>query len=385
MVAALNTGKLPPALSALRGEFGLSLVEVGWLTSLLMLSAAVLGIAGGSIADRFGHRRIMTLGLVGVAAGSALGAVSVSAPLLFFSRVLESLGFILTVLPGPALLQRCVPVDRLRGWLGGWSTYLPAGMCLVLLLGPWLIESVGWRSLWGTCALLALVWAWAITRAHPPERAVREADSGATRGPSLRRLALMTVSAPGPWLLMVCFLFYAAQFLGIFTFLPTIYRDSGIDPRLGGAFTALAVLVNAAGNLASGHLLQRGHSRSGLIVFASISMALTAWVVFGSEWPFALRYVAVLWLSASGGLIPGTLFASAPAYSPDPRAVSTTVGLMQQGSGIGQILVPPLIAVLAQWQGNWSLTWVVTGSCALIVAATALAMGRFDQRRPAAS
>src|SRR5699024_1677883 len=111
------------------------------------------------------------------------------------------------------------------------------------------------------------------------------------------------------------------------------------------------------------------------------TMAFTAWVAFGSEAAFALRYAAILVLSAVGGLIPGTLFASAPFYAPAPSAVSTTVGLMQQGSGIGQIVLPPAIAALAQTSGGWSATWIATGAAAFATMAIAGAMRGYDRRR----
>ena len=381
IVVALNFGKLPPALAELRVEFGFTLVEVSWLTSLLMFAGACFGIAGGSIADRFGHRRTMLSGLTLVGVAGMVGAVAHRAELMFASRVLESVGMLLAVLPGPAMLSRCVPPERLRGWLGGWGAYMPLGMSLMLIATPWLISAVGWRSAWVATSVGALGWALLIARAHP--RSEPETAQSAQPRASLARLMALTLASPGPWLLAVGFLFYAAQFLGAFSFLPTIYREAGIDPRAGGALTAVAVLGNALGNLASGHLLQRGVQRSTLLVTAACVIATMSWVVYGSTLPFGLRYAAALTLSIVSGLVPGVLFATVPAYAPDPRAVSTTVGWMQQGSGMGQALSLPLIALLAQWHGNWSLTWVAISTCAGVVASVGLAMRRYDARRPA--
>jgi MFS family permease len=379
VTVALNFGKLPPALAELREAFGFTLVEVSWLTSLLMFAGATLGIAGGSLADRFGHRRTMLVGLTLVGVAGLIGALADRPVLMFASRMVESLGMLLAVLPGPALLSRCVPPERLRGWLGGWSAYMPLGMSVMLIVTPWLIASFGWRSAWVLTSICALLWALLILRAHPRLDA---AESARSRGPgvSLVNLMALTLRSPGPWLLAVGFLFYAAQFLGAFSFLPTVYRESGIDPRLGGALTAVAVLGNALGNFASGHLLQRGIPRSTLLIGAAGVIAIMAWVVFGSSAPFALRYSAALTLSIVSGLVPGALFASVVAYAPDPRAVSTTVGWMQQGSGIGQALSLPTIAVIAQWHGNWSLTWVAIAGCAMVVAGVGFAMRRFDAR-----
>ncbi len=380
VVAALNFGKLPPALTELRADFSLSLVEVGWLTSLLNLAAALLGIAGGSIADRFGHRRIMVTGLLTIGAAGLMGALAQATVTIFASRLLESLGMMLVVLPGPALLQRCVPPDRLRGWLGGWGAYMPLGMSLMLFVGPWLMTFFSWRGSWVAGGVIAFVWAGLILLAHPSH--ARGSKQGET-APSLINLAKLTLSAPGPWILALGFLFYASQFLAVFSFLPTVYRDAGVDLRVGGALTALAVLGNAVGNLASGHLLQAGAKRSTLIMVAAVVMAFSSWLIFGSSAPFWVRYAAALSFSITAGLTPGVLFATVPAYAPHPQAVSTTVGLMQQGSGTGQALCLPLVAWIVQRYGDWSVTWMVTSACAAAVIVIALAMRRLDVRNEA--
>jgi nitrate/nitrite transporter NarK len=93
-------------------------------------------------------------------------------------------------------------------------------------------------------------------------------------------------------------------------------------------------------------------------------MLTSAWIIFASEAPFTVRYAALLLFSAAGGLIPGTLFASTPAFAPNASTVSTTTGLMQQGSALGQFVTPPLIALLVSGTGNWSVTWMVTGAMA---------------------
>ena len=152
-------------------------------------------------------------------------------------------------------------------------------------------------------------------------------------------------------------------------------------PAVGALLTAIAVIANMAGNVAAGLLLQRGFQRQSLIAFAGVTMALSAWLAFGSGAPFAACYAAILLLSAVGGLIPGTLFATAPFYAPSPSAVSTTVGLMQQGSGLGQIALPPVIAALAQYSGGWSATWIATGAAAMVTIVLAWVIARYDRIR----
>ena len=77
--AALHVGKLPPALPVLRDALGVSLLQAGFLLSMVQLAGMTLGLAVGLTADSFGLRRSMLLGLWTLAArerGGRLGARS---------------------------------------------------------------------------------------------------------------------------------------------------------------------------------------------------------------------------------------------------------------------------------------------------------------------
>ena len=63
VVAALQVGKLPPALPSLQADLGLSLVESGFLLSMVQLAGMLTAILVGLVADGFGLRRSMYWGL----------------------------------------------------------------------------------------------------------------------------------------------------------------------------------------------------------------------------------------------------------------------------------------------------------------------------------
>ena len=81
--------------------------------------------------------------------------------------------------------------------------------------------------------------------------------------------------------------------------------------------------------------------------------------------PPALRYLAVCLFSLAGGMVPATLFMLSIRLAPGPSTVSTTVGMMQQASSLGQFIAPPVVAWIAHRVGGWQWTWVVTLACSL--------------------
>jgi hypothetical protein len=110
-------------------------------------------------------------------------------------------------------------------------------------------------------------------------------------------------------------------------------------------------------------------------------MAACAWLAFGSSLGFASRYASILLFAASAGFIPGTLFATVPFYAPSQEAISTTVGMMQQGSSLGQLLLPPVVAALAQYTGGWHSIWIATGAAAMVTVAIGGKMARVARPR----
>jgi cyanate permease len=397
VVAALHVGKLPTALPLLRTEFGLGLVQAGFLLSLVQAAAMALALALGLAVGRIGLRRALLLGLLVLAAGSAAGAWAGQAAALLAWRALEGVGFLLVSVAAPALIRRLVPPQRLSLSMGLWGTYMPAGTALALLLGPVATDAVGWRAWWMALALLAAgVAAWAAWRlGYGGDRNARAAGAGVsatagTRGaagfagtaatagasaaaaasdplqPAWTVLLRTSVGAPGPWIVGAAFACYAAQWLTVIGFLPTIHAEAGLSAAQAGALTALVALVNVGGNLAAGRLLQRGWQPCQLLHLGFGAMAVGAWVAFGlqEEASALLRHAALLLFSAVGGLIPATLFTCAVRVAPGSAAVPVVVGLTIQCSALGQFAGPPLAAAWAAAHGSWSATWMATGAAA---------------------
>ena len=363
VTCALHVGKLPVAIPVLRESLGLSLVQAGFLLSLVQLAGMTLGLAVGLMADRLGPRRVMLAGLLLLATGSALGALAPNVHVLLTTRVIEGMGFLLAVLPAPGLLrQRVHHAPTLSRSLGWWGAYMPLGTSLALLLGVPLLSAVGWRWAWLLLALLSLLAAAGLAKWVTPDVPVQSASGAAALGPRLRR----TLRAPGPWLMALAFFLYSGQWLAVVGFLPTIYHQAGYTGTMVALLSALAAGINMVGNIGGGWWLARGARPGTVLTVAYVVMGVGAWVAFGAEGHPVVQYIAVLAFSGVGGLIPGTLFGLAVKLAPDNETVSTTVGWMQQFSALGQFLGPPLVAWVATMAGGWQWTWTVTGASSLL-------------------
>lgn len=360
VIAAFGVGKLPSVLPSIQSELSISLVLASVLVGMFQGSGAALGVFVGASADRFGPRRQMQIGLLLIAIGSLVGALASTSSVLLISRVIESLGFILTVLSGPTLLRRSLAPERQSRWLGIWAAYMPTGAALGLLIAPLFDSFASWRLVWILHAALCVLSAWLLVRV--------EQDSRSTLKSANRfwPLLIETIRSAGPWMIAASFGAYAGQYLSIIAFLPTIYQEVGIAAGTAGLMTALVALINVTGNVSAGQLLHRGFNPSVLIAIAAICLVVGAWLVYASSLPFWWRYGIVLIVSAVMGLIPGSLFVLAAKHAPRPEAVSTTIGLMQQGSAVGQLVLPVVVGWVATQSAGWHNTWIAMGVFAII-------------------
>lgn len=385
--AALHVGKLPPALPVLREALNLSLLQAGFLLSLVQLAGMTLGLAVGLAADGLGLKRSMVSGLLVLFAASAIGGLVQDPVALLTLRAIEGFGFLLASMPAPNLIRQLVPAARMNTMLGLWGAYMPLGTALALLCGPLVLVAFGWPVWWWLLSALSLAMAvWmAVTLPSDAQRVLPKAQSagGAVAAERWQRRLHATLAAPGPWLVALTFAMYSGQWLAVIGFLPSIYAQAGVTAAVGGALTAFAALVNVAGNIASGRLLQRGWPPQVLLWIGFGAMGFGATAAFaafnGMQLLPEVRYVAVLLFSMLGGMIPGTLFSLAVTLAPSTNTVSTTVGWAQQWSAFGQFLGPPLVAWIAGIAGGWEWTWLVTGACATGGAMLALAVARLQR------
>ena len=385
--AALHVGKLPPAIPVLRDALGVSLLQAGFLLSLVQFAGMALGIFVGLAADGLGLKRSMLAGLLTLSFAGIAGGFATDASALLGLRAVEGFGFLLATMPAPSLIRQLVPAERLNPMLGLWGTYMPLGTALALLCGPLVLDHASWPVWWWAIAAISLLlslWVWRAVPGDARRRRERASPVGAASAGWRTRLA-QTLTARGPWLVALCFGVYSAQWLSMIGFLPLIYAAAGVGGAASGVLTALAAAVNMIGNIAAGRLLGRGVRAHWLLWTGFGAMIVGAVATFaevgGVGLPPALRYAGVLLFSTLGGMIPATLFALAVRRAPSEGTVSTTVGWMQQWSSIGQFAGPPLVAWLAGRVGGWQWTWGITGACAL--AGMALAAQLAQRRAPA--
>ena len=84
--AALHVGKLPPALPALAEALGSTLMQAGFLLSLVQLAGMALGLVIGLLADALGLKRTLVSGLLLLSAAGFAGGLATDISVLLTLR-----------------------------------------------------------------------------------------------------------------------------------------------------------------------------------------------------------------------------------------------------------------------------------------------------------
>jgi len=367
-------------LVSIRSDLGMSLFLAGWVLSIFNVIGFLLGSVTGAASDAFGHRRLLLLGLSLQAVGSLAGSFAPGAFFLLATRAMEGMGFLIAVVTAPAMVVQVTRPGDIRMALSVWSCFLPAGASTIMFFVPLVNVSLGWRGLWlVNSAILAAYAFWVMKgTAHLSGQA---AGSRRRQGQVWRDLRLTATSA-GPVLLAAIFTTYALQWLAVMGFLPTLLADEyGISPGRASVFTAIMVAMNVPGNLMGGWLLHRGFRRWKLIASASLVMGVCSLAIYSPTLPFAARYAACLLFSLVGGLLPASVLGGAPMYAPNPNLVATTNGLLMQGGQLGQVIGPPVLALMVSMGGGWkSAPWLL-GASAAVGVALSLGLSVLEKRR----
>jgi EmrB/QacA subfamily drug resistance transporter len=122
------------------------LTAVAWVVMAYLIVVTGCLLLMGRLSDLFGQRRIYLFGLLTFTGGSALCGISPTIYFLIGSRMLQGLGASALMAIGPAILTTTFQEEERGQVLGILGSVVSAGFLTGPLLGGFLVEHLGWRS-----------------------------------------------------------------------------------------------------------------------------------------------------------------------------------------------------------------------------------------------
>ncbi|WP_454840384.1 MULTISPECIES: MFS transporter [Pseudomonas] len=160
-MTVLDTNVVGIVLPTIARDLQASFAEVEWVISTYVLCFAALLLPAGSIADRYGRRRVFLFGIALFAIASLACGLAPSAPGLYLARAVQGVGAAFLLAPALAIIGHTFHDENARGRAWAiWGGIMGLTMVVSPLIGGAISSVLGWR--WAfhinlpICVLLAI-------------------------------------------------------------------------------------------------------------------------------------------------------------------------------------------------------------------------------------
>jgi EmrB/QacA subfamily drug resistance transporter len=123
------------------------LTAVAWVVMAYLIVITGCLLLTGRLSDLFGQRKIYLLGFLTFTIGSALCGFAPTIYFLIGSRMFQGLGAAALMVNGTAILTTTYPEEERGKALGIIGSVVSAGFLTGPILGGFLVEHLGWRSI----------------------------------------------------------------------------------------------------------------------------------------------------------------------------------------------------------------------------------------------
>lgn len=372
----------------IRDEFGLSDIELSWITAVAVLNGAIWRLPAGLAADRFGGRRVFLVMLVLTAIPSYfISQVQSYAWLLVGAFMVGFAGNSFSA--GIAWVSAWWPQNR-QGFALGVFGAGNVGASVTKIIGPALIIAIpasgylggvvpgGWRFIPFLYAILLIAMAVAIWFFTPRQ----EIKPGAGRSMTSMLKPLRQIRV---WRFSLYYVVVFGSYVALAAWLPKYYVDVyGLPLTQAALLTALfifpASLLRPFGGIAADKFGARRVMYATFItmlIATGILMMPYGYIVLNqfdgttSEvLPWSVNAtvftILVFLIGVAMGLGKAAVYKHIPEYFPND--VGAVGGLVGSLGALGGFFLPPLFAYTAAWSGMPQATFFVVFMVTLIAA-----------------
>jgi MFS transporter, DHA1 family, multidrug resistance protein len=313
-LANLNGLALYPFLTSIASDFDTSVAVIGQATTIALIAGAIIGLVVGPLADRFGHRRFLIVGMMLMSLSCAGTALASSYEMLLAVRFPGGLATGIMMGIGTSIATtRLVEAER-RSAIG----WIVSGAALGAASGPPIMALIAgssdWRVSFGFLATAPIVLAIACLRIISPDAATAVATSSIIQSLADYRGVL---SDRRSVLLLAGMFFWAVPVVGGSTYFGAYLIEAHGFSVTGAGFGYMwAASWMMVGPRLGIRLLEIIDLYS-LIVIAGISLTVTTSLLFWM--PLGLPWIAVfmaLWplnFGLGNAMITSAISEAAPA------------------------------------------------------------------------
>lgn len=349
-------------------EFALDAQAAGMVLGSFYVSYALMQLAAGWLADRFGSRKVLVFCVACWSVFTSLTGVAGSLFVLILIRVLFGIGEGGFAPASTVTIAEAFPKKeraRAKSLIIG-ASFLGSAVGTGAIAA--LIHAYGWRFAYHAFGLIGVVVAvvlWFAVK-DSPARVRGERPKGLFR--TLFRKMMLKKT-------MVIFFFSNIVYVGLISWMPTfLMKTRDIDIVHVGAASAIPYLVAFASLNVVGWLLDKagqGRDRLFMMVGAAMVVIFLALMAVATSLPVLLTFWTLSLVGYTA--VYGTVFAIPLKHLPD-ESVGTASGIINFGGQVAAGIAPVVIGMLVGFgKGSFTMAFsflLAAGVAALVIAST---------------
>lgn len=359
LMSYIDRSLMPMAIPLIAQEFHMSPTVMGVVISAFFIGYGSMQIPGGIIADKFGARKTITLGVASWSLFSLLTGTASNLTSLIWVRILFGLG---EGMHPPAAFKalsawfNSAERARANGFVMSSNTI---GPMIAPILFATVMGAFGWRkafylvSIPGFLITLAVYWYLRDTPAEHPKITAGELAEIGTEGSRQEKISFSELSKyKALWQLFFIYMTWDVTWWGFQAWLPSyLLKVRGFTLVNTGVVAALPFAAGFIGLLICSYISDWTGKRKAILVSVLLGNALFMLLTATAS----NSTTAVIFLTATGFFLPaiqGPFWSLAMDLLPS-RVMGYSSGFINTGGQIAGVGAPIIIGALIQWTGHY--------------------------------
>jgi MFS family permease len=173
---------LSPAIPAIADDFEVDQALASWVMSIYMITGAVMTILIGRFSDIFGAKKMLVLMMVIYTAATAVAGFSQDISTLLTIRAIQGIAIANTPI-ALKIIRDQFPKGKFSIGQSIVTSAYSGGMAIGVVLGPIIVATIGWQSIFFMCAPIAAILLFMCWRVLPVDESAKILVHG-TQSPS---------------------------------------------------------------------------------------------------------------------------------------------------------------------------------------------------------
>lgn len=384
-VCYIDRVNISVAIIPMAEQYGWDAGVQGWILSCFYFGYMVTQFLGGYLADRFGGKLVLAVGVLWWSVFTILTppAAAMGITMLIITRILMGMGEGVTFPSIYALYSNWVPTQERSRSMAFSNSGIPIGQVAALLVAPYIAISLGWEWVFYLFGAVGGIWFvfWYRHAARSPqhhprisdeEKAEIAANIPQTSVVEAAPVSLLDFARCKPvWAIVVAHFCNNWSLYVLLSWLPTfVTKGLGVDFSNSGWVSMLPHLVsfvflNVAGNIAdrmvrSGMGITRVRKICQTIGFGGIALALFIVGEVDSAW-LAITIMCVG--NAIGAFVTGGFAVNHMDIA--PNHAGKLMGITNTFATIPGIIGVTVSGYILEATGSWALVFQVAGAVTL--------------------